>query len=244
MRPCSRITASLLVFALSACGGGGKDGGDPGGGGGPALCPAGPEKTGSATSYDASGVGACGWDPAPALAVAVSPAVFAASAACGTCLEITGPLGKATAVVVDSCPSCADAALDLGAATFARVADPAAGRVDVTWRTVPCPVDGPIRYRLSPASNAWWFGIVPMDHRHPIAALEARGAGDATFRTLERSGTNLFVGAGVQIAGPLAIRATDVHGHVLVDENVPFAPPLDPAAQLVSGAANFPETCP
>ncbi|WP_242346355.1 expansin EXLX1 family cellulose-binding protein [Anaeromyxobacter terrae] len=238
----ARIGPSLLAIALAACGGG-KDGGDPGGGG-PALCAAGPEQPGRATFYDASGVGACGWDPAPALVAAVSPEVFAASAACGTCLEIAGPRGKATAVVVDACPSCAREALDLGAETFALVADPAAGSADVTWRTVPCPVAGPIRYRFSPASNPWWFGIVPMDHRHPIASLEARGAGDANFRTLVRSGTNLFVGAGVEIAGPLAIRATDVHGHVLVDENVPFAPPLDPAEQLVTGAANFPETCP
>lgn len=238
-----RITASLLAIALAACGGGGAAG-DPDGGGGASLCAPGPERTGSATSYDASGVGACGWDPAPPLAVAVSSEVFSNSAACGTCLEITGARGTATAVVVDQCPSCARDALDLGLDAFAAVADPAAGRADVTWRTVPCPVEGPIRYRFSPGSNAYWFALVPMDHRHAIASLEARGAGDAAFRTLVRSGTNLFTWEGAEIVGPLALRATDVHGHVLVDEGVPFAPPLEPAEQLFAGAANFPETCP
>ncbi|MBX7116177.1 MAG: RlpA-like double-psi beta-barrel domain-containing protein [Myxococcaceae bacterium] len=58
------------------------------------------------TFYDGDGRGACGYEPGDSLFAAINAEQWAASAACGTCLEITGPKGKTVVRTVDLCPEC------------------------------------------------------------------------------------------------------------------------------------------
>src|ERR1035437_9876318 len=110
----------------------------------------GQSETGQATYYDATGAGSCSFDASPGdLDVAAMNHVeYANSAVCGACAHVVGPKGDVTVRVVDLCPECAQGALDLSAQAFAKIADPSAGRVPITWQVVACSVQGPIQYHL------------------------------------------------------------------------------------------------
>ncbi|RKP13781.1 RlpA-like double-psi beta-barrel-protein domain-containing protein-containing protein, partial [Piptocephalis cylindrospora] len=57
-----------------------------------------------------------------------------ASPVCGACVVVTGPKGTVKVKIVDRCPVCKSGDLDLSPAAFNRIADPAQGRVRVTWK--------------------------------------------------------------------------------------------------------------
>jgi len=92
---------------------------------------AGATRTGTATFYTLAGLPNCGYPDAAASGtyVALSPADFAGSAACGTVFDVTGPKGTVQVTVADQCPECEAGHLDLAAPAFARIADPVAGIV-------------------------------------------------------------------------------------------------------------------
>ena len=61
------------------------------------------------------------------------------SSNCGRCVDVTGPKGSATQVVIiDVCPECAHGDLDFDLATFELIADQIDGRVQITWQFVDC----------------------------------------------------------------------------------------------------------
>ena len=101
--------------------------------------------SGVATFYDYSGSGgvACGFDVTAGASVsAIDTAEFAAAASCGSCVDVSGPNGKVTVQIVDQCPDCGANHLDLSAEAFAKIADPKAGRVTITYQLVACTVTG------------------------------------------------------------------------------------------------------
>lgn len=206
----------------------------------PPPCPlaaAGPS-SGEATSYDADGTGSCSFEASPApLVAAISAADYARSAWCGACAEVAGPDGRVVVRIVDRCPGCKPGGLDLSREAFAAIAPPAAGRVRISWRPVPCPVDGPIAYRFKDGSSAFWTAIQVRNHRYAIAALEARDRTGA-WKALPRTDYNYFVAAGGLGAGPLALRVTDARGQVIEDARVPAG-----AAVTSPGGSQLPR-CP
>jgi len=192
---------------------------------------------GRATYYDPTGRGSCSFDPpreaSDRLVAALSGADYAHASWCGACLAVAGPLGDVVVRVVDQCPGCQRGDLDLSREAFATIAPLSAGRTKVTWREVPCPVIGPVVYRVKPGSNPQWTAIQLRNHRHRIARLEARDAG-GVYHAIARTDDNYFVAPGGLGPGPYALRVSDVHGHALEDGEIA----LDPAAQ--PGAAQFP----
>ena len=126
----ARLRARVLVaaglgalLAATACSGDATtgtavasagDGGDAASGTG---APFGDVHDGVATYYDATGAGACSFDPTPGdLDVAAMNAPeFAGSAVCGECVAVTGPRGSVTVRIVDLCPECLAGHLDLSA---------------------------------------------------------------------------------------------------------------------------------
>jgi hypothetical protein len=76
-----------------------------------------------------SGQGTCSFGllPADGLYVSLGAPQYAAGAACGSYLDITGPAGTVRAQVVDNCPGCANGGIDMSAAAFRRVANPSSG---------------------------------------------------------------------------------------------------------------------
>jgi expansin len=193
------------------------------------------EHRGEATFYDATGGGACSFEPTPddLLVAAISRSDNPDAAACGACLDVVGPGGSVIVRVVDSCPGCDPGDLDLSRSAFARIADTAKGRVPITWRHVPCAVDGPVRYRFKDNSNASWTAVQVRNHRYAIARFEVRGR-DGTFHDVPRATYNYFVDRTGMGAGPYAFRITDARGQVLEEPSVPLSDGSDLAgtAQL------------
>lgn len=213
-----RHAFALLAAALAgcnscACGGGGGDQPDA-----PLSCGAAPEDhAGEATYYAADGSGNCSFDPSPGdlMVAALNTADYDGAAACGACAEVDGPNGSVTVRIVDRCPGCEDGDIDLSQQAFERIAPLAAGRVVVSWRFVPCAVDGPLSYRIKEGSSQFWVAIQVRNHRHAIARLEAER--DGAWSAIPRESYNYFVQAGGLGPGPLHLRVTDVYGFAVED---------------------------
>ncbi|MCW7539509.1 expansin EXLX1 family cellulose-binding protein [Aquabacterium sp. A7-Y] len=240
--------ACSLLFSLAACGGGG-DGADESttnvDSGTDAPAPAAPQpgpalgeaRSGEATFYDATGAGNCSFDPSPGdlRVVALNPADYAGSAACGGFMSVRGPRGSVTVRVVDQCPGCQAGHLDLSREAFAQIADPASGKVPVSWQFVAGQLNGPVQYRYKEGSSRWWTAIQVRNHRLPIAKLEIRPSGSSGWITVRREPYNYFVHPGTIAPGALQVRITAPSGAALVDTL-----PEPEGGRLVSGARQFP----
>jgi expansin (peptidoglycan-binding protein) len=149
------------------------------------------------------------------LYAAVGPAAYDGAAACGACLEVTGPAAAITLEVTDLCPECAPGHLDLSPGAWDAVTGSAApGVAEISWRLVACPDPGPIRFVASEGVNPWYASVVVMDHRYPIAAVELLPAGASAWLPLARDAANQWSGGagGSGFATPLHFRAKDVFG--------------------------------
>ena len=192
---------------------------------------------GKATYYDYSSAGqvACSFDITSDTDVTALPdADFAGSAACGACLDVSGPNGKITVRVVDLCPDCEPGHIDLSAQAFAKIADPKLGRVPITYRAVACNITGPMAYRVKEGSSKYWTAIQVRNHRIPVAKVEYSKNG--TFTEMPRANYDYFVdtmGVGDQPNG-IALRITGADGQVVTDSI-----PGPQAGKVFTGAAQF-----
>jgi expansin (peptidoglycan-binding protein) len=192
---------------------------------------------GVATFYDYSGGSevACSYPIGPDTDVAaIDTDEFAKSASCGSCLSVSGPKGKLTLKIVDLCPGCGANHLDLSAEAFAKIADPQAGKVTITYQLVACTVSGNMSYRFKEGSSKYWTAILVLNHRVPIAKVEYKK--DAAFKEMERADYNYFIdtsGVGDQPNG-LALRVTATDGQV-VEDSLPGVED----GKVVQGAAQF-----
>lgn len=255
-----RAALPLAVLALAhlalACGDsaatGGGDGGEsatgagtssgagaPQGGSdiGPTCDGTAPTHDGEATFYDfADGSGNCGFPATPddLMVGAMNHVDYAASAVCGACVTITGPNATTVAVrVVDQCPECPEGDIDLSPEAFAVIADPALGRVPISWVYSECPVSGPIVYHYKEGSNPYWIAVQIRNHRLPIAKLEAKD-GSGNYVDMPRADYNFFLAEGGLGEGPYSFRVTASTGEVLLDDGIPFVDSGD-----APGAAQF-----
>jgi expansin len=220
----------MVLAAPLACGGGGG-GGDDGGGGGSdgheaadaatAVCGEEAEHSGDGTYYDADGSGNCMFDPSPddLMVAAMNETDYENSGACGACADVEGPDGRILVRIVDRCPECAPGDLDFSREAFAMIAAIEAGRVDIRWRYVECPVAGPMSFRFKEGSNPYWTAIQVRNHRQRIAGLEARAGGGA-YRAVAREQYNYFVAPEGLGEGPYDLRVTDVYGHAVEEPAV------------------------
>ncbi len=204
----------------------GTSSGDPttvaGSSGGPSssLTLSSEQKQGIATFYDYSGTTqvACSFDITSDTDVAaINVAEYAKSAACGSCVNVSGPKGKVVVRLVDRCPSCVANHLDLSAQAFAKIADPKAGRVPITYQLVSCPVPGNMSYRIKEGSSKFWTAIQVRDHTVPVAKVEYKKNG--VYTNMPRADYNYFIdakGVGDQPNG-IALRITAADGRVVED---------------------------
>ena len=185
----------------------------------PAITPAALTATynGDATYYAATGKGSCGGEATSDLHVAaLAQPSWAGASFCGACAQVTGPKGHTFVRIVDMCPECKDASLDLGEPAFAELDKLSVGRIPITWKLAPCPVQGPVQYYVVDGSSKYWIGIRVRHHRVPVASLELEVNG--SFVALERKQWNDFVlASGVKTDGPFRVRVTAWSGQVLED---------------------------
>lgn len=215
----------------SSSSGGSSGGSASSGGGGQAL---GQPEQGRATYYDATGDGACGFGPSPddLNVAAMDQAEWDGSGVCGECVAVTGPKGSVVVRIVDLCPGCETGHLDLSAQAFARIADPAAGNVPVTWQVQACDVTGPIAYAIKDGSSQYWTAIQVRNSRLPVAKLEWMQNG--AWVDVARADYDYFVVANGVGPGSYQVRVTASGGATLVDT----LPPVQ-ASTVVSGGAQF-----
>ena len=177
--------------------------------------------SGIATYYNATGAGACGFDPTPddLMVVSMNAVDYGTSEWCGACLEVEGPTGKTITVrVVDECPECPKGNIDLSPQAFAQLQLLEVGGVAVKWHEVACNVTGPIAYHFKDGSNWTRAAIQIRNHRYPIATVEAKDA-SGTYKNIPRVVHNYFVSTSLGY-GPFSLRVTDVHGHQVADDGI------------------------
>ncbi|MBW2523869.1 MAG: hypothetical protein JRI23_06835 [Deltaproteobacteria bacterium] len=227
-------STTTAIGGTTATGGGGVGNGGPGGA---TSCAAPESHTGEATYYDfADGSGNCSFDPTPQdlMIGAMNHTDYADSAACGSCVELTGPNATIAIRIVDRCPECPAGDIDLSPEAFGFIAELSAGRVPITWHYVECNVTGPVIYHFKEGSNQWWTAVQLRNHRNAIAAFAYRDDG-GSWVDVPRESYNYFVEAAGMGPGPYAFRTTDVHGNVIEDEGIAFAEAAD-----VAGTSQFP----
>ena len=165
-------------------------------------------------------------DDASPLVAAMNATDYAASKMCGQCVRVTGPNGSVDVRIVDQCPECANGDIDLNQAAFERIANLAAGRVPITWRTIPCPVTGSQSFYVQPGGSSFFANLQVRDHRYGIAKVEYLTP--TGYVTLPRQTFNYFTIAGPQVPVPIpatySVRVTDVNGSVLVQNGLTVNP--------------------
>ncbi len=196
-----------------------------------------PIHQGIATYYNATGAGACSFDPSPAdlMVAAMNAEEYNNSAVCGAYVHVIGPKGAITVRIVDLCPECLAGHLDLSREAFAQIADLPLGRVPIAWQVVSPALVGPIAYHFKDGSNQWWTAVQIRNHRNPIARLEYLTAG-GQWVSVPRTSYNYFVQTNPGMGpGPYTFRVTDSYGNSLIDNNIPHV-----ENGTVSGVSQFP----
>jgi expansin (peptidoglycan-binding protein) len=196
-----------------------------------------PIHQGIATYYNATGAGACSFDPSPTdlLVAAMNAPDYDNAAVCGEYVLVTGPLGTVTVRIVDLCPGCQAEQLDLSQQAFALIADLPQGVASITWQVVSPPLAGPIAYHFKDGSNQWWTAVQIRNHRNPIASFEYLDAG-SQWVSVPRTSYNYFVQTNPGMGpGPYTFRVTDSYGNVLTDTGIPLV-----VNSTVNGLGQFP----
>ena len=205
--------------------------------------------TGKATFYDlGGGTGNCSFPSSPAddLFVALGPDQYAAGAACGTYLDVTGPKGKVRVKVTDSCPECATGHLDLSRTAFKKIGAEVDGIIPITYKTVTNPtVPGPLTVRIQEGSSRYWFSALIDNHGNQLASVKVAGPG-GSLRTTKRADYNYWVidaGAG---PGPYQIQITDVYGRSATVSGITMSPgrTQKTTAHLVGAVKGLPPASP
>lgn len=195
-----------------------------------------PIHNGVATYYDATGAGACSFDPSPGdlNVAAMNAPEYDNSAVCGAYVHVVGPQGEVTVRIVDLCPECLAGHLDLSEEAFAQIAALPLGIVPITWQVVSPALAGPIAYHFKDGSNPWWTAVQIRNHRNPVARLEYWSGGE--WVSVPRVSYNYFVQTEPGMGpGPYTFRVTDSYGNQLVDSGIPHV-----EDGTVNGAGQFP----
>ncbi|WP_235582312.1 expansin EXLX1 family cellulose-binding protein [Rhizobacter sp. Root1221] len=245
----ARSVALVMLLMLAACGGGGggdaSDSGQGQVGAGDDTTTTTPgtgttlsaTHTGEGTFYGATGQGNCSFDASPGnlMVAAMNQTDYAGSAACGEFVQVTGPKGTVTVRITDRCPECKPGDIDLSEQAFAKIADPVAGRVPISWQVVAGDVSGPVAYRYKEGSTRFWVAIQVRNHRLPITALDIKPSGSTAWITVERLEYNYFVYPAAIAAGPVEVRVTALGGATLLETL-----PEPQGGLVVQGSAQFP----
>jgi len=181
---------------------------------------------GQATHYGPAGHGGnCSFPTIPPsrYTVAAGPSLYAAGAACGGYLQITGPRGTIVAKIDNQCPECGPGHLDLSDEAFAAISPLAAGLVKVTYRPVTNPrVSGGLTFVVKSGSSRYWLGLLVDNAGNRLRSVEV--ASGSTWRALTRTDYGYWLAQSGAGSGPFTVRVTDVAGHRAVTRGVRLAP--------------------
>ncbi|MEV2189492.1 expansin EXLX1 family cellulose-binding protein [Streptomyces phaeochromogenes] len=179
---------------------------------------------GVATFYDADGSGACMYDASgDVMTAAMNSTDYETAKACGAYVLVRAANGASITVrITNECPGdCAPGQIDLSAEAFAKLAQPSAGKIPITWTLSSPSAADTVSVRYKTGSSRYWCGIQVIGHRNPVARLEVRaGSG---WRQLPRAEYNYFISDDGSGCGG-AIRVTDIFGEQLTLNGVALTP--------------------
>lgn len=178
---------------------------------------------GVATEYAAAdGDGACMLGPSSDMMIAaMNYTDYQDSEACGAHVVVHAADGASiTVLITNECPSpCAPGQLDLSQQAFAKIADPSAGRISVTWQLLSPSTTAAISIRYKTGSSQWWCGIQVIGERNPVARLDVSTA--SGWLQLPRADYNYFLSTnGAGCGHP--VRVTDIYGQQLTIAAMPI----------------------
>ncbi|WP_406840358.1 expansin EXLX1 family cellulose-binding protein [Streptomyces sp. AHU1] len=189
---------------------------------------------GVATTYDAGTGegGSCSYGPSDDLmTAAMNHTDYETSKACGAYVLVRAADGATVTVrITNECPTgCAPGQLDLSAQAFARLADPSAGRIPVTWELLSPGDSDTVALRYKTGSSRYWCAVQVLGHRNPVARLELRTGGG--WRRLPRTDYNYFLAEDGGGCGG-TIRVTDIYGERLTVDGIALRPDAVQATRL------------
>ncbi len=203
------------------------------------------QASGEATHYElaAGGMGNCSYPSPPAgqLYVALPPPEYAAAAACGSYLQVTGPDGSVTVEVVDQCPECQAGHIDLSEQAFARIAPLSAGLVPVSYHTIADPpLPAPLSMLVKTGSSAYYLALLPINNGNPLASVAVR-QDSGGYQELARTAYGYWLASSGAGPGPFTVRLTDSLGHQATVNGITISPGVVQAAGTsMYGAAAAP----
>jgi expansin (peptidoglycan-binding protein) len=188
---------------------------------------------GVATEYAAAdGNGACLYGPAADMMIAaMNYTDYENSKACGDHILVRASDGATiTVLITNECPlPCAPGQLDLSQQAFAKLANPSAGRISVTWQLLSPADSGTISFRYQTGSSRWWCSIQTIGQRNPVAELEVHTGNGWT--QLARTSYNYYQSSsGTGCGGE--IRITDIYGQQLTASGISIEPNVVQPTQL------------
>ena len=156
----------------------------------------------------------------------------------GAFVEVTGRSGETIRVlIVDMLVGAQKGDIDLSREAFQEIEPLATGRVPITWRVVPLPTDEPMRFQWRSKSARYWASLQVRNTVYPVKTVEVLDEETGTYIPLRKESYYAFTAdEGLGSDGPFTFRITDIFGHELIEENIPFqADGTD-----VEGTKNFP----
>jgi expansin (peptidoglycan-binding protein) len=190
------------------------------------------------------GEGNCSYpiDQLPAYAAAVDDQLYAAGAACGSCLEVSGQQGKVIATVVDRYPVSPGGdgdRISISEAALLKVAPPGTSVAALQWRWVPCPVQSPIMAALKDGSGQYYWEVALRNVVNRVVKVEYVVGTDTNWQSLPLSDYGFFR---LESANglPSKLRLTDTAGNVVTTGVLQWN---NPVTSPISLDVQFPPTC-
>ncbi|KPM40275.1 hypothetical protein AK830_g6281 [Neonectria ditissima] len=161
--------------------------------------------------------------PSGIYGTAFSGEIWDNAAHCGACLEITGPTGTITAMIVDQCPECDAGHLDLFPDAFTAVGG-TDGIVDTSYKFVTCGITSPLYLHNKSGTSAYWFSIQVVNANEPVASLEVSTDGGSTWVDTERKDYNFFENSSGFGQTSVDVRITSTTGKTITVKDVGVTP--------------------
>lgn len=147
--------------------------------------------------YPGGGIGNCSYTSSmiPATIASVDSELYAKSAACGACLEVTGARGKVVATVIDQLPQPPGPRghrFLLNRQALSQIAGPNIDSALLDWRWVPCAADGPMVAHMKIGSNQFYWEVLFTNTITPVVKLEYSNGANGPWMVVPRENYNYF----------------------------------------------------
>ncbi|HEY0712876.1 MAG TPA: expansin EXLX1 family cellulose-binding protein [Polyangia bacterium] len=185
---------------------------------GPAACPA-MLNRGEFGVYPGGGIGNCSYatNMIPATIASVDSELYARSAACGACLEVSSQRGKIVATVIDQLPQPPGPRghrFLLNRQALVQVAGAGVDSAMLDWRWVPCATNGPIVAHMKAGSNQFYWEVLFTNTTTPVAKLEFTADPNGAWMEVPRENYNYFRRTNAR-GLPERLRLTDGSGNIV-----------------------------